>query len=327
MHVNTSDSIGSVSTALVKFDVLKSSLIGTSFIHQNGIVNNSRVLSVNGLLSMGRDLKLNCQTVKSWKNNTDLNNSLAYTINFSQYLSKFSWLVNYRDIGKNFDAPTGLFSPFLKDRIVLQGGGTYKFSIENNWLKFLHNGGMIEIQENHDFQNMMNGFVVWEQIVFQNLLNVDLEYSKANRLYDNVWYYSDHKLFTFATNYGKWSGLSFTYEVGYLRNVHYHLITFLAMINLFKNTTIENYLTYWDLGGLRKCIYTNKANIQLSRLIFVGSFIQLNTETEDIKFNILYGQTFLKNAKIYIAANFEWITKDYLFNNIFLIKLVYPYDL
>ncbi len=318
--------------ARAKFDLLKSSTIGLTFVDKNWSDGFTRSLSLDYILNLGKFWKLTGQFVGSAPG--DFWDHSAWFMRFARENNKYHIHFRYSEIGKDFKEnvnQTGFITD--DDRREIDSDIIYKWWLKNNTFEYI------------DFQSYNNAF--WSlggtlrswnftdviNFYFKNKINFEYAYNNEYKLFEKDFYNHKH-IFNLGYNTDEWSHASLSYTTGYNFDRNFYLISGGGQIKLFQNLSLSysgNYLKFNpDDDNNSTFINVVSANYNFTKDMWIKLFAQNSTKDENIYLYGLVGWRFKPPfGALYLIYSRDQYKEDAGLPNTdnFFVKLTYPISL
>ena len=314
----------------LKFDFLKSSTIGLTFVDKSWSDGFTRSLSLDYLLNLGKLWKLTGQFVGSAPG--DFWSHSAWFMRFAKENNKYHIHFRYTEIGENFREnvnQTGFVTD--DDRREIDSDITYKWWIQNNTFEYI------------DFQSFNNAFWSLEKgnlrswyftdavnFYFKNKINFEYAYNNEYKLFEKDFYNHRHA-FSLGYNTDEWSHVSVGYSTGKNFDRDFNLYSGGARIKLFQNLSLSysaNFVEFSpDTENESTFINVLEANYNFTKDLWVKLFAQNNTKNENIYLYGLIGWRFKPPfGAVYLIYSHDEFGEETGIPNSdnFFVKLTYP---
>ncbi|HSH20297.1 MAG TPA: DUF5916 domain-containing protein [Draconibacterium sp.] len=316
--------------ARAKFDFLKSSSLGLTFVDKSWKDGFTRSVSLDYLLNLGKTWKLTGQFVGSAPG--DFLSHSAWFMRFAKENNKYHIHFRYTEIGENFREnvnQTG-FVPD-DDRREMDSDLTYKWWIQNSTFEYI------------DFQSFNNAFWSLEKgnlrswyftdainFYFKNKINFEYAYNNEYKLYEKDFYNHKHT-FSLGYNTEEWSHAIIGYTTGRNFDRAFTLYSGGGRIKLFQNLSLGysgNFLKFNpddDKNSTFINVFT--ANYNFTKDLWLKLFAQNSTKDENIYLYGLFGWRFKPPfGAVYLIYSHDEFGEGTGIPNSdnFFVKLTYP---
>jgi len=275
--------------ARAKFDFLKFSTMGFTFVDKSWEDGFTRSVSLDYILNLGKLWKLTGQFVSSTPG--DFWSHSAWFMRFARENNKYHIHFRYTEIGENFQEnvnQTGFVTD--DDRREMDNDITYKWWLQSNTFEYI------------DFQSFNNVFWSLEKgtlrswyftdavnFYFKNRFNFEYAYNNEYKLYEKDFYNHKHT-FSLGYNTDEWSHALLSYTTGDNFDRDFNLISGGGRIKLFQNLSLSysaNILKFNpDIDNNSTFINVVTANYNFTKDLWLKLFAQNSTKDNNI---YLYG--------------------------------------
>jgi len=329
-HLSDEEPTTWYTAARAKFDFLKSSSLGFTFVDKSWNDGFSRSFSLDYLLNLGKTWKLTGQFVGSAPG--DFLSHSAWFMRFAKENNKYHIHFRYTEIGENFREnvnQTGFITD--DDRREIDSDLSYRWWIKNNTFEYIE-----AESRNNVFWSLANGhlrswyFTNSANFYFKNKINFEYAYNNEYKLFEKRFYNYRH-IFGLGYNTEEWSHAAIAYSTGRNFDREFNLFTAGGRVKLFQNLSLSysgNYLEFNpDPENETTFINVFEANYNFTKDLWLKLFAQNNTKNENIylygllgwRFKPPFGALYL----IYSHDNFGNETEIPDTHNFF-VKLTYP---
>ena len=303
LDVQTEDIEANYAAGRIKYDLLKRTTIGAIWINKNDTGNNfSRVYGVDANVPIGKPFRITGQYAKSDNPGFDALNN-AGRIDFNYATRTLTFGAKYEDIGRDFNVAFGYIPRYKKDCLSGNVWGDYTLWINKSGIRWFNWGGTYYRSKNHDLELTRTENTVYAGILTLDKYFASIKHFESSERYGNEWYRNQTQEINLATNNGEWTGYGANIKWGWLYNARYRSETVSAYIQPLNNFTCEFSLANQLLDINKDWIITVKTNHQITRNIFLRSFIQYSTEQNVDQYNIIIGYNYLPGSDVYLVYN------------------------
>ncbi len=315
----------------LKRDFLKSSFIGLTFVDKSWNHGFTRSMSADYLLNLGKTWKLTGQFVGSVPGNLITHN--AWFVRFARENNIYHYHIRYSNTGENFQDNVNQ-TGFIRDDDMREVDSdiTYRWWVENNWIKYIRVGSLNNIFWNH--QNVLRSWYITEyfRLYLQNRVSMDLSYNNEYKLYEKNFYNHQYGV-EMGYNTDEWSSANLSHFWGRNYDRNFTLTRFVTRFKPVSNLALEysfDILKFRpDPDNNSAFINILSANYNFTRDLWIRIFAQNNTSSERIYFYGLFGWRFLPPFGavylIYTIDNKIMLPGDeHIKSKIFFLKLTYP---
>lgn len=319
--------------ARAKYDFLKSSSLGMTFVDKSWDGGFTRSLSLDYVMNLGKTWKLTGQLVGSTPG--DFRSHSAWFVRFARENNIYHYHVRYSEIGENFQDNVNQ-TGFVRDddRREIDSDIMYKWWLQNNTFEYI------------DFQSRNNVFWSLESgklrswyitnainFYFKNKFNFEYSYNNEYKLFEKDFYNHRHS-FELGYNTEEWSHAVLSYTTGDNFDRDFYLISGGGRVKLVQKLSLSytaNYLHFSpDDDGNSTFINVITADYNFTNDLWLRVFAQNNTKDENIYFYGMLGWRFKPPFGalylIYSRDTFGDETGLPNTNNVF-VKLTYPITL
>ncbi len=315
--------------ARAKFDLLKSSSMGFTFVDKSWGDGFTRSLSIDYVMNLGKLWQLTGQFVGSSPG--DFWSHSAWFMRFARENNIYHVHFRYNNVGENFRDnvnQTGFVTD--DDRKEIDFEGTYKFWLKNNILEYIDVGS-----NNNIFWSRTGVLRSWDSdnivnVYFNNRVNLEYSYNNEFKLYEKE-YYNHRNNFSMGYNTDEWSHALISYSTGRNFDRNFDLISGTTQIKLFQNLSVSytaNILKFNpDFENNSTVINVLTTNYNFSKDLWLKLFAQNSTKNENIYFYGLLGWRFKPpfGALYFIYSRDQFGENSTVPNtNNFFVKLTYP---
>jgi hypothetical protein len=315
--------------ARAKFDFLKSSSMGFTFVDKSWQDGFTRSLSIDYVMNLGKLWQLTGQFVGSAPG--DFWSHSAWFMRFARENNIYHYHIRYNNVGENFREnvnQTGFVTD--DDRKEIDFEGTYKFWMKNGWLKYIDIGS-----NNNIFWSQTGILRSWNtdnsiNFYLKNRLNFEYNYNNEFKLFEKE-YYNHQNMFNLGYNTEEWSHAFVGYTTGFNFDRNFDLYSAGGQVKLFQNLSLSytgNILKFNpDDDNNSTFINVFTANYNFTKDLWLKLFAQNSTKDESIYFYGLVGWRFKPPFGalylIYSRDQFGEETGNPNADNFF-VKLTYP---
>lgn len=200
------------SVARIKKDILSSSSVGLTMVDKSWDGGYSRNIGLDYVLNLGKTWKLTGQFVGSAPG--DFWDSSAWFMRFSRENNIYHYHVRYTSIGEDFRDNVNQ-TGFVRDddRKELDFEGTYKFWLNNSWIKYIDLGS-----NNNFFWSQRGTLRSWDldmdaELYFINRFSLEYAYNNEYKLYEKEFYNYQHEI-SLGYNTEEWSHATLGFTTG-----------------------------------------------------------------------------------------------------------------
>ncbi len=201
-----------MSVARVKKDILNSSSVGLTMVDKSWNGGYTRNIGLDYVLNLGKTWNITGQFVGSAPG--DFWDSSAWFMRFSRENNIYHYHVRYTNIGEDFRENVNQ-TGFVRDddRKELDFEVTYKFWLNNSWIKY------IDLGSNNNFFWSQSGILrSWNldsdiEFYFNNKLSFEYAYGNEYKLYEKEFYNYEHE-FSIGYNTEEWSNATIGFTTG-----------------------------------------------------------------------------------------------------------------
>jgi len=275
--------------ARAKFDFLKSSTLGLTFVDKSWNGGYTRSLSLDYLMNLGKTWKLTGQLVGSAPG--DFLSHSAWFVRFARENNIYHYHVRYTEIGENFRDnvnQTGFITD--DDRREIDSDITYKWWIKNYTFEYIHFQSRNNIFWSRATGDLRSWYITDAvNFYFKNKFNFEYSFNNEFKLYEKEYYNHKH---TFLAGYNtdEWSHAMISYTTGDNFDRDFKLVSGGARVKLFKNLSLSysaNILEFSpDDESNSTFINVITADYNFSKDLWLKFFAQNSTKDKDI---YLYG--------------------------------------
>ncbi len=319
--------------ARAKFDFLKSSSVGATFVDKSWHDGFTRSLSLDYILNLGKFWKLTGQFVGSAPGN--LLDHSAWFMRFARESNIYHIHFRYTEIGKDFREnvnQTGFVTD--DDRREMDADITYKWWLKNNFFEYISfmsgNNAFWSLEHGNlrswNFRDAINFYL-------KNKFNFIYSYNNEYKLYEKDFYNHKHT-FGLGYNTDEWSYATIAYTTGDNFDRNFYLISGGGQVKLFQNLSLSysgNILKFNpDDDNNSTFINVLTANYNFSKDLWVKIFAQNSTKNDNVYFYGLVGWRFKPpfGALYLIYSRDQYGDGNTLPDtNNFFVKLTYPISL
>lgn len=329
-HLSDEEPSTFFTAARAKFDFLKSSTMGLTFVDKSWNDGFTRSLSVDYIMNLGKLWKLTGQFVGSAPG--DFWDHTAWFMRFARENNIYHIHFRYTQIGKNFREnvnQTGFITD--DDRREIDGDITYKWWLKNNTFEYINFQSY-----NNAFWSLENGnlrswyFTNAVNFYMKNKFNLRYSYNNEYKLYEKDFYNHKHT-FSLGYNTDEWSHASVSYTTGDNFDRNFNLISGNARIKLIQNLSLSysaNILKFNpDVDNNSTFINVVTANYNFTKDLWLKVFAQNNTKNNNIYLYGLMGWRFKPPfGALYLIYSHDYYGEETGIPNTdnFFVKLTYP---
>ena len=280
--------------ARAKFDFLKSSNIGLTLVDKSWNDGFTRSVSVDYVMNLGKLWQLTGQFVGSAPG--DFWSHSAWFMRFARENNIYHYHFRYNSVGENFREnvnQTGFVTD--DDRKEIDFEGTYKFWLNDSWLKYIDLGSNNNIfwsqsgtLRSWDTDNMVNFYM-------KNRFNLQYSYNNEYKLYEEEFFNHKHS-FLAGYNTEEWSHAILSYTTGDNFKRNFNLYSAGGQVKLFQNLSLSysaNVLKFNpDNENNSTFINVFEANYNFTKDLWLKLFAQNSTKDENIYIYGLIGWRF-----------------------------------
>ena len=280
--------------ASIKRDILKSSSLGLIMVDKSGGVNNTRSLSLDYNLNLGKTWNLTGQFVGSAPG--DLWSHSAWFMRFARENNIYHYHIRYNNVGSNFRDnvnQTGFITD--DDRREIDSEGTYKFWIKNRIFEYINIGS-----NNNIFWSQKGVLRSWNtdntaEAYFSNRISLGYNYNNEYKLYEKGFYNHRHEI-TLGYNTEEWSHIVTGFSTGRNFDRDFYLYNGGFRVKPIKKLSLEYNTSYLrfvpDLDSSSTFINMLTANYNFTNDLWIKLFAQSSSNNERIYVYGLFGWRF-----------------------------------
>ena len=315
--------------ASIKRDILKSSSLGLIMVDKSGNNFNTRSLSLDYTLNLGKAWYLTGQFVGSTPG--DFWSHSAWFMRFAKENNIYQYHIRYNNVGSNFREnvnQTGFVTD--DDRREVDFEGTYKFWIKNKVFEY------INVRSNNNIFWSQKGVMrSWNtdnsgDVYFSNRISAGYNYNNEYKLYEKGFYNHRHE-FTLGYNTEEWSHVSSGFSTGRNFDRNFYLYSGGFRVKPIKNLSLEYSTSYLRFvpDNDRSSTFINvlTSNYNFTNDLWIKLFAQNRTSDERIYIYGLFGWRFKPpfGALYLIYSHDSYILADSPVSlNSFFLKLTLP---
>ena len=315
--------------ASIKRDILKSSSLGLIMVDKSGNNFNTRSLSLDYTLNLGKAWYLTGQFVGSTPG--DFWSHSAWFMRFAKENNIYQYHIRYNNVGSNFREnvnQTGFVTD--DDRREVDFEGTYKFWIKNKVFEY------INVRSNNNIFWSQKGVMrSWNtdnsgDVYFSNRISAGYNYNNEYKLYEKGFYNHRHE-FTLGYNTEEWSHVSSGFSTGRNFDRNFYLYSGGFRVKPIKNLSLEYSTSYLRFvpDNDRSSTFINvlTSNYNFTNDLWIKLFAQNRTSDERIYIYGLFGWRFKPpfGALYLIYSHDNYILADSPVSlNSFFLKLTLP---
>ena len=329
-HISDDNPVTFYTAARAKFDFLKSSTIGLTFVDKSWRNDFTRSLSIDYLLNLGKTWQLTGQFVGSTPG--DFWSHSAWFIRFAKENNKYHIHYRYTEIGENFRKnvnQTGFVTD--DDRREMDSDFTYKWWIQNSTFEYINFQSFNNVFWSLEKGNLRSWYLTDAvNFYFKNKIGFGYAYNNEYKLYEKNFYNHKHT-FRLGYNTDEWSHALLEYTTGQNFDRAFDLFSAGGRIKLFQNLSVSymgNILKFNpDDDNNSTFINVFTANYNFTKDLWIKLFAQNSTKDENIYLYGLFGWRFKPPfGAIYLIYSHEQIAENTGIPNSdnFFVKLTYP---
>ena len=315
--------------ARAKFDFLKSSTLGMTFVDKSWNDGFTRSLSLDYVANIGKTY-LTGQFVGSAPG--DFWSHSAWYVRFARENNIYHYHIRYTEIGANFREnvnQTGFVTD--DDRREMDSDFSYRWWLKNNAFEYI-----AAESRNNIFWSLKEGnlrswyFTDAVNFYFKNKLNFEYAYNNEYKLYEKEFYNHQHS-FSVGYNTDEWSHALVSYTTGKNFDRDFTLVSGGGRVKLIQNLSLSysaNILNFNpDPNNGSTFINVITANYNFTKDLWLKVFAQNSSANENIYFYGLFGWRFKPPfGAFYLIYSHDEFRDEFGFpksNNVFL-KITYP---
>jgi len=275
--------------ARAKFDFLKSSTLGLTFVDKSWSDGYTRSLSIDYVMNLGKTWKLTGQFVGSAPGN--FWDHSAFFVRFAKENNIYHIHYRYTEVGNGFREnvnQTGFVTD--DDRREMDSDLSYKWWLKNNTFEYIEvesRNNIFWSRETGDLRSWYLTDVV--NFYFKNRFNFEYGYNNEYKLFEKDFYNHKHT-FELGYNTDEWSHASVSYTTGDNFDRDFKLISGGARVKLFQHLSLSysaNFLEFTpDDDNNSTFINVVNASYNFTKDLWLKVFAQNSTKDENI---YLYG--------------------------------------
>ena len=303
--------------------------MGFTFVDKSWDGGFTRSASIDYVMNLGKLWQLTGQFVSSAPG--DFWSHSAYFVRFARENNIYHYHFRYNNVGENFREnvnQTGFVTD--DDRKEIDFEGTYKFWMNDSWLKYIDIGSNNNIfwsqagtLRSWDTDNMVNFYM-------KNRFNLEYIYNNEYKLYEEEFFNHKHN-FQVGYNTEEWSHAFLSYTTGDNFNRNFNLYSGGGTVKLFQNLSLSysaNVLKFNpDDENNSTFINVFTANYNFNKDLWLKLFAQNSTKDENIyiygligwRFKPPFGALYLIYSHDQFGENAGMPDSDNFF-----VKLTYP---
>ena len=281
--------------ARAKYDFLKSSTLGLTFVDKSWNDGYTRSMSVDYIMNLGRTWKLTGQFVGSAPG--DFLSHSAWFVRFARENNIYHYHVRYTEIGENFQEnvnQTGFVTD--DDRREIDSDISYKWWMKNNMFEYIH----FQSRNNIFWGRATGDLRSWNftdavNFYLKNKINFEYSYNNEYKLFEKDYYNHKHT-FEMGYNTEEWSHVMLSYTTGDNFDRDFYLISGGGRVKLLQKLSFSysaNYLEFSpDAENNSTFINVLTADYNFTNDLWLRVFAQNNTKDENIYFYGMFGWRF-----------------------------------
>ena len=273
--------------ARAKYDFLKSSSLGFTFVDKSWSDGYTRSLSVDYVMNLGKTWKLTGQLVGSAPG--DFMSHSAWFVRFARENNIYHYHVRYTEIGEKFRENVNQ-TGFVTDdnRREIDSDITYKWWLKNNTFEYIHFQSRNNIFWGRTTGDLRSWYLTDAlNFYFKNRFNFEYSYNNEYKLYEKDYYNHRHR-FELGYNTEEWSHAMISYTTGDNFDRDFYLISGGGQIKLFQHLSLSysaNILEFSpDFDNNSTFINVFSANYNFTNNLWLQVFAQNNTKEENVYF-------------------------------------------